>query len=89
MALYRGCPPPQALAPLKEFKIIIGIALASDELQAIHRLDDYSYVFVARRSQAASTLKLAVADLGRRNWSIDKAMPWVAVSANTQIFGNR
>lgn len=89
MALFRGCPHPSALAPLHELKIVIGIALSPDELRVIDQLDCYSYVFVAERHQAASTLKLAVTDLARRNWSIDEATTWLTVSAGTQIYGSR
>ncbi len=88
MALFRGCPHPLALASLQELKIVIGIALSTDELRAIDQLDCYSYVFVAERRQAALALKLAVTDLTRCNWSIDEATNWVAVSAGPQIFGN-
>lgn len=89
MALFRGCPDPSALVSLQELKIVIGIALSPEDLRTIHQFDCYSYVFVAERSQAASALKLAVADLARRNWSIDDATTWVTVSASTQIFGSR
>lgn len=89
MALFRGCPHPSALAFLQELKIVIGLALSPDELRVIDQLDCYSYVFVAERQQAASTLKLAVTDLARRNWSIDAATTWVAVSAGPQIIGSR
>jgi hypothetical protein len=88
MALFRGCPHPSALALLQEVKIVIGIALSADELRTIQELDCFRYVFVADRSQAASTLKLAVTDLARRNWAMDDAATLVAVSTSTPVFGS-
>ncbi len=88
MALFRGCPHPSALALLQELKVAIGIALSADELRTAQQLDCYRYVFVAEQSQAASTLKLAVTDLGRRDWALADTTALVAVSASTLVFGS-
>ena len=88
MALFRGSPSPSALVHLRQLKIPIGIALSSDELRTIQQLDRYCYVFVARRSQTASVLKLALADLARRNWTLDDATTLVTVSASMKTLGS-
>ncbi|MGI9491698.1 MAG: hypothetical protein ACR2QF_04775 [Geminicoccaceae bacterium] len=88
MALFRGCPLPSAIASLQELRIAVGIAISADELRTIEQLDCYRYVFVAVRSQAALTLKLAVTDLARRNWAKDDTTTVVAVSTSTPVFGS-
>lgn len=89
MVLFRGCPHPSALLSLEKLQIAVGVALSPDELQAIHRLDCYDYVFLAARLQAASALKLAVADLARGNWSIDDTKAWVYTAMNQWSPGYR
>lgn len=89
MALFCGCPKPSALLRMQELKIAMGIALSPDELHAIRKLDQYSYVFVAERSQAAVTLKLALADLARLGWAVVDIPTWVAVSVGPLNFGRR
>lgn len=88
MALFRGSPSPSALVHLRQLKIRIGIALSSDELPTVQQLDGYCYAFVASRSQTASVLKLALADLARRNWTLDDATTLVTVSASMKILGS-
>ena len=72
MVLFRGCPLPKEIEPLREAAVAIGLALSSSELRAVSSLDTYRYVFVSTGRRARRpVLAEAVTDLGRSGWSID------------------
>lgn len=71
MVLFRGCPCPTVVGPLREAGVAIGLALSSGELPKVRGLDEYNYVFISLRRRGRSTLAEAVADLEGNSWSID------------------
>ena len=72
MVLFRGCPCPKTIEPLRRAGVAIGLALAPRELAKVTGLNDFNYVFVRVQRRTRSILAEAVADLEGNSWSIDE-----------------
>ena len=71
MVVFKGCPPSAEVQQLLNAGVHIGLALSSDDLQDVPKLDHFSYVFAAVGPNRRCPLKRAIADLASNGWTLD------------------
>jgi len=75
LVVFQGCPVSSTTRSLRRAGAKIGLALSSDELRTMTRIDIYDYGFISLRAHSASALDSAITDLARNNWTRQRHDP--------------
>ncbi|MGI9304450.1 MAG: hypothetical protein ACR2RB_17355 [Gammaproteobacteria bacterium] len=72
MIVFQGCPDASTVSALHQIGLMVGVALASDELRSATSIGVFDYLFVHRNKDSTAALICALNDLSLSNWVIEQ-----------------